>query len=83
MTTAPGDRVEQVTLHLTWDGEADAGYVAFTTIADGEAVSQRVVESPFPGAGDVVLDFNADGRVLGIEFVGGGTLPPGLDSPGG
>ena len=33
------------TLPLKWDLEAGAGYLAFTPIGAGEAVSQRIVEN--------------------------------------
>ncbi|WP_171058265.1 DUF2283 domain-containing protein [Modestobacter altitudinis] len=78
MPQESGYRDEQVRLRLTWDREAGAGYLSFTDAAAGTAVSQRVVASPVPRAGDVVLDFDGEGRVLGVEFLGRGVLPPGL-----
>ena len=62
-------RDERVTLRLTWDGEVDAGYLELAEIRPGQAVSQRVVENPVSGIGDVVLDFDREGRLLGIEFL--------------
>jgi uncharacterized protein YuzE len=67
-------------MRLTWDTEADAGYFALTEIGPGEAVSQRVVENPVEGIGDIVLDFDAEGRLLGIEFLDGRALPPGISA---
>jgi hypothetical protein len=51
-----------------------------TDIADGDAVSQRVIENPVPGLGDVVLDFDREGRLVGVEFLDHRLLPPGLDA---
>lgn len=82
--TEPGpDRDERVGLRLTWDGEADAGYLYLTPIGPGEAASQRVVENPVAGLGDVVLDFDREGRLLGVEFLDRRLLPPGLATGGG
>ena len=71
-------RDEQVTLRLAWDGEVDAGYLALTEIRPGQAVSQRVVRNPVSGIGDVVLDFDREGRLLGIEFLDSRLLPTSL-----
>ena len=70
------DRDEVVPLRFTWDEEADAGYLHLTGVGRGEAVVQRIVE--VEGPGEVVLDLDAEGRVLGIEFLGDALLPPGL-----
>ncbi|WP_158548550.1 DUF2283 domain-containing protein [Blastococcus sp. TF02A-26] len=70
-----------VTLSLEWDRGAGAGYVAFGRIGAGEAVSQRIVENPLPGIGDVVLDFDERGRLIGIEFLDERAVPPGLATP--
>lgn len=78
MPDQAGDRDEDVSLRLTWDGEADAGYLSLTEIADGDAVSQRVIENPVQGLGDVVLDFDREGRLLGVEFLDRRLLPAGL-----
>ena len=66
------------TLPLEWDPQVGAGYLAFGSIGDGEAVSQRIVENPVPGIDDIVLDFDERGRLLGIEFLDERALPPGL-----
>ncbi len=68
----------RTTLSLDWDSEVRAGYLAFGAIGPGEAVSQRVVENPVPGIDDIVLDFDAQGRLLGIEFLDERVFPPNL-----
>lgn len=79
MSESPGERNEEVTLRLEWDAEVDAGYLYLTDIKDGDAVSQRIVESPVKGLGEVVLDFDREGRLLGVEFLDHRLLPPGLE----
>ncbi|GAA0580389.1 hypothetical protein GCM10010172_76730 [Paractinoplanes ferrugineus] len=54
-------------MELTYDEEANAAYLALEDIADEAAVENVVVERP---AGDIVLDFDADGRLLGVEVIG-------------
>jgi uncharacterized protein YuzE len=56
---------------FTHDPEADAAYLALSPIKPGEAVTQEVV--PVDG-GDVVLDFNRDGFLLGVEILGAEAL---------
>jgi uncharacterized protein YuzE len=56
-------------LRVTYDGEANAAHVELEDdVADGTAVENVVVERP--GRGDIVLDFDADGRLLGVEVIG-------------
>ncbi len=57
---------------VTYDKEADAGYIAFVRIKDGEAKRQEAVS--FPGHGEVVLDFDDAGRLLGLEVIGARSL---------
>jgi uncharacterized protein YuzE len=64
---------------LEWDSEVGAGYIYLTEIGPGEAVHQRIVENPVAGIDDVVLDFDASGRLLGIEFLDAAALPPGFE----
>ena len=55
-------------MRMTYDSDADAAYLANgDEVADGSAV-ENVVERP--GRGDIVLDFDADGRLLGVEVIG-------------
>lgn len=59
----------------TYDEEADAGYLAFSPIAQSAAVSQLVVQaSELQDRGDIVIDMDSEGRVLGVEFIGVSTL---------
>ena len=69
-------RERPTALSLEWDPEVGAGYWALGPIGTGEAVSQRIVENPVPGIGDIVLDFDERGRLLGIEFLDERALPP-------
>lgn len=60
---------------VTWDKEANAGYIYFKQIGDGEAAGQLFVEDK---DGDVVgsLDFSSDGELLGIELLDAETQMP-------
>jgi uncharacterized protein YuzE len=49
-------------------GTTDASVIALAR----EAVEQVVIERP--GRGDVVLDFDAEGRLLGVEIIGATAL---------
>ena len=51
------------------DPEVDAAYITPQPIAEGAAVRQIVVEDARL-SGEVVLDLDADGRLLGIELIG-------------
>jgi len=54
---------------FTHDPDSDCAYLYVApSIADGEAVEQVVVERE--GRGDIVLDFDSEGRLLGVEIVG-------------
>jgi uncharacterized protein YuzE len=49
---------------VTYDAEANAAYIYLAdAIGRGEAVRQQVVD------GDIILDFDASGRLLGIEVL--------------
>ncbi|GAB3874500.1 hypothetical protein GCM10029964_016570 [Kibdelosporangium lantanae] len=57
-------------MRITFDPEADAAYVEFVAdVRDGEAVTQIVVEDSRI-RGEVVLDLDVDGRLLGVEILG-------------
>ncbi len=52
------------------DAEADTAYVYVAdAIGDGEAVHQTRVEPPNSGA-EIILDFDAQGMLLGVEILG-------------
>lgn len=59
-------------MRLTYDDEANAAYLELEAIGEGTAVENVVVERP--GRGDIVLDFDADGRLLGVEVIGAAAL---------
>ena len=60
-------------MRKTFDPEADAAYVDIAdAIASGPAVENVVVERE--GKGDIVLDFDANGRLLGVEIIGAKAL---------
>ena len=63
-------------MKLEVDREADAAYVTLVdAIAPGQASRQVRVPLDF-AAGEVVLDFDHAGRLLGVEVLGAGSLLP-------
>ncbi|WP_248958637.1 DUF2283 domain-containing protein [Sphaerisporangium perillae] len=68
-----GKNSERLSDEIEYDHEVDAAYSYIVdAIADGEAVEQVVVERP--GSGDIVLDFDRDGHLLGVEIIGANRL---------
>lgn len=56
-------------MHMSYDSEANAAYLTIEQdIPGGSAIENVVVERP--GQGDIVLDFDANGRLLGVEVIG-------------
>jgi uncharacterized protein YuzE len=61
---------EDRTVRITHDPENDTAYVRLVAhVEAGSAVRQVTVPGP-GGATDLVLDFDAAGRLLGVEVVG-------------
>lgn len=58
-------------MQITYDAEADAAYI---TVVDeirlGEATQQVHSIATPGGRGEIVLDFDEDDRLLGIEILG-------------
>jgi uncharacterized protein YuzE len=64
-------------MRVTYDASVDAAYVHLTgAIGDGEVASQ-IHSLLTPGdRGEVVLDFDAEGRLLGIEVLNASAVLP-------
>jgi uncharacterized protein YuzE len=57
-------------VRVTYDAEADAAYVYLVDeIARGDVAETQVADIPLDQAA-LTVDFDADGRVLGIEVLG-------------
>lgn len=57
---------------ITVDHSVDAAYFPIaTSIGDGESVENLIIERP---QGTLLLDFDADGRLLGVEVLGAKAL---------
>ncbi|MEV6152737.1 DUF2283 domain-containing protein [Nonomuraea sp. NPDC052129] len=55
--------------HIKHDQEADAAYIDLApVIKSGEAVEQVIVARP--PKGEVILDFDENGFLLGVEIIG-------------
>lgn len=57
-----------------YDREADAAYITFGTIVDGEATQNLVIDDPRLKDGEIVVDLGCNGHVLGVELIGVTTL---------
>jgi uncharacterized protein YuzE len=64
-------------MRITYDPTADAAYIYLREIEDGGVANTIPVDSTEGvSAGDVNLDFDAEGRLIGIEVLGArSTLP--------
>jgi uncharacterized protein YuzE len=63
---------------ITYDAEADAAYVYVTNVGKGEVADSIPIEDEdedFPG-GELIVDLDKDGRVLGIEVLGASRMLP-------
>jgi len=58
---------------VTFDAEADAAYVPLARTRPGDATVQVFVRG-VPGPADIVLDFDAAGRLLGVEVIGASAI---------
>jgi uncharacterized protein YuzE len=67
-------------MNFTYDPEADAAYIYLVPIARGGVDETVCVADEYPElAGDVNLDLDKEGRLLGIEILGARRfLPPEL-----
>lgn len=66
---------------MTFSPESDAAYVQLVAdIRPGAAVEQVVVGRD--GRGDIVLDFDVHGHLLGLEIIGAGALLDGATLDG-
>lgn len=69
----PTRNVVECLMRVTYDSEANAAYFEIMAdVGEGSAVENVVIERP--GRGDIVLDFDADGRLLGVEVIGAAEL---------
>jgi uncharacterized protein YuzE len=64
-------------VRITYDPEADAAYIYLVSRIDAGGVAESV---PFEGGylslGDIVLDFDKENRLLGIEILTASRLLP-------
>lgn len=55
-------------MRVTFDGETDVGYIQLVDELDPALAARRVVAEDAQGS-SVALDFDADGRLLGLELL--------------
>jgi uncharacterized protein YuzE len=58
---------------FTYEQESDSAYLAIhPDVRDGDAVEQVLIERA--GQGDIIIDFDTRGRILGVEVIGARSL---------
>lgn len=58
-------------LRLTYDKEADAAYVQLVDVVRDAEASTQVHSIETPGRkGEIIIDFDAEGRIPGLEILG-------------
>jgi uncharacterized protein YuzE len=63
-------------MNLTLDTEVDAAYISLTGPVSAGAVVKTYCCDPHGVGGQIHLDFDADGRLLGIEILGASSKLP-------
>lgn len=68
--------VKRIDTFIEYDVEADAAYVYVTKIGAGEAVEQVVLEDDQLPGGELIIDLDNQGRLLGFELLSASTALP-------
>lgn len=63
------------TIIARFESHADSGDVAYLSFLP-EPIPAGAAKTSLRVAGGLVLDFNVDGRLIGIEFLDGAAQPP-------
>lgn len=68
---------KQTNVTITYDADADAAYIYLTNgLTPGQSVTQIMANS------NIILDFDRDGHLIGIELLRGNLLHPDLYATG-
>jgi uncharacterized protein YuzE len=67
---------EESHMRLTYDASVDAAYIYFVDQLGDGAVSETYPCEPRGGKGAINLDFDASGRLVGIEVLGARSVLP-------
>ncbi len=64
-------------IHYSYDASVDASYISLTQVRDGEVNATYPCDNlPASVSGQIFLDFDKSGRLLGIEVLGGKDILP-------
>lgn len=65
-------------MRITFDRESDVAYLSLVDrdLRAGEAVTQSDILPTPSGEGSLIIDFDADGRLLGIEVLSASSVLP-------
>lgn len=79
MMGAMGDDYVESSLpmRVTYDREVDAAYIKVADVVVDQEATQQVECDPEDSEGTVILDFDNEGRLLGIEVLGASLCLPG------
>ncbi len=61
-------------MRLTYDPDADAAYVYFVDVIAAGAVKRTEVSGIELVGSVIIVDFDAEGKILGIEILGAGRV---------
>ena len=62
-------------MNATFDPAVDAAYLSLREVANGQVARSEALH--FDGvAGDILLDFDGEGRLVGIEVLGASSVLP-------
>jgi uncharacterized protein YuzE len=61
-------------VHFNYDPESDAAYLKLLEGEQGRSADQRTLN--IAGRGEIVLDFNLEGHLVGVEVLGARSLLP-------
>lgn len=70
----------KITMTLSWDTEADAGYIETPERSPGQSVARSIPIHDQDSRLYGTLDLAADGTLLGIELIGVSKLLPGTNT---
>ena len=68
--------MKRIDTYIEYDPKSDAAYVYVTEIGAGEAVDQVVLEDDQLPSGEVIIDLDKDGRLLGFELLSASSTLP-------
>ena len=63
-------------MYVTYDKEANAAYIGFAKVTSGEVSETIEIELPESVSGDLNLDLDKKGKILGVEVLNASEILP-------